>query len=201
MGNTIMSNSSLCYIVDDIDRCDSVALSLTNYLRDYSFEDATSKIDKSKDRLADFQQNPTFEALDGFTKANSDVAKGLYDLLVKASSLDGVDILPSDGNDENVTASHTSTLSMILIEAGRITNNDHWKSFGERITSLVSNFEQKYSEINAITGIANSVDADSLPRNQFGFYTIGFGIAGGLIAVGIIIQLLLRRKRQNQFGM
>jgi hypothetical protein len=86
-----MSNSSLCYIVDDIDRCDSVALSLTNYLSDYSFEDATSKIDKSKDRLADFQQNPTFEALDGLAKANSDVAKSLHELLIKAgSSLDGI---------------------------------------------------------------------------------------------------------------
>jgi len=201
VGNTMMSNSSLCSIIDDLDRCDSVALSLTNYLGDYDFEDATSKIDEVEDRLADFQQNPTFEALDGFTKANSDVAKSLYDLLIKAGSLDVVNSLPDDGNDRDVAASPTSTLSMILIEAGRITNNDHWISFGERLTTLVSNFEQKYSEINAITGIANSVDADSLPRNEFGFYATGFGIAGGLIAVGIIIQLLLKRKKRNQFGM
>jgi hypothetical protein len=92
-------------------------------------------------------------------------------------------------------------LFRILIEAGRITNNDHWTSFGKRLTTLVSNFEQKYSEINAITGIANSVDADSLPHNEFGFYAIGFGIASGLIIIGIIIQLVLRRKKQNQFGM
>ena len=38
---------------------------------------------------------------------------------------------------------------------------NHWTSFGERLSTLVSNFEQKYSEINAITGIANSVDVDS----------------------------------------
>jgi hypothetical protein len=86
---------------------------------------------------------------------------------------------------------------MILSEAGRITNNDHWISFGERLTTLINNFEQKYSEINVITGIANSVDADSLPRNEFGFYAIGFGIAGGLIVTGIIIQLLLRRKNRT----
>lgn len=199
VGNTMMSDSSLCSILDDPDRCDSIALSLANYLSDYDFEDATDEIDEVKDRLADFQQNPTFETLDGFTKANSDVAKGMYELLIKASSWDD-NILPSDSNGGDVTVSPTSTLSMTLIEAGRITNNDHWISFGERITPLVSNFEQKYSEINAITGIANSVDADSLPRNQFGFYAIGFGIAAGLIAVGFIIQLLLRRKRQNQFG-
>jgi hypothetical protein len=198
VGNAMMSDPSICSILDDPDRCDSIALSLTNYLGDYDFEDATSEIDEVKDRLAAFQQNPTFEALDSFTKANSDVAKSLYKLLIRASSLDGADILPRDGNDENVTASPTSTLSVIMIEAGRITNNDHWISFGERITTLVSNFEQKYSEINAITGIANSVGADSLPRNQFGFYAIGFGIAAGLIAVGIIIQLLMRRKRQNR---
>lgn len=199
VGNTIMSNSSLCPIIDDIGSCDSVALSLTNYLSDYNFEDATSKSDEVKERLTDFQQNPTFEALNGFTKANSDVAKSLYELLIKAGSrLDGIDSLPGDGNDKDRAAGSTSTLSMILIEAGRITNNDNWISFGERLTTFVSNFEQKYSEINAITGIANSVDAGSLPRN--GFYTLGFGIAGGLIVVGIIIQLLLRKK-QNQFGM
>ncbi len=58
--------------------------------------------------------------------------------------------------------------------------------------TLMSNFEQKYSEINAITGITNSVEVDSLPHNDSGFYTIGFGIAGVLIAAGILIQLLLR---------
>jgi hypothetical protein len=201
VGNTIISNSSQCSIIDDIDRCDSVALSLINYLSDYNFEDATSKIDEAKDRLADFQQNPTFEALDGFAKANSDVAKSLELLIKASSSLEVIDSLLGDGNDRDVTASTTSTISMILIEAGRITNNDHWTSFGKRLTTLVSNFEQKYSEINAITGIANSVDADSLPHNEFGFYAIGFGIAGGLIVIGIIIQLVLRRKKQNQFGM
>jgi hypothetical protein len=200
VGNTIISNSSLCSIIDDIDRCDSVALSLTSYLSDYNFEDATSKIDEVKDRLADFQQYPTFEALDGFTKANSDVAKSLYELLIKTSNgLEGIDSL--SGDDRDVAGSPISTISMILIDAGMITNNDHWTSFGERLSTLVCNFEQKYSEINAITGIANSVDVDSLPRNEFGFYAIGFGIAGGLIVIGIMIQLLLRRKKQNQFGM
>jgi hypothetical protein len=88
VGNTIMSNSSLCFIIDDIDRCDSVALSLTSYLSDLTpnFKDATSKIDEIKDRLADFQQYPTFEVLDGFTKANSDVAKSLYELSIKAGN-------------------------------------------------------------------------------------------------------------------
>jgi hypothetical protein len=200
VGNTIMSNSSLCSIIDDIERCDSAALSLTSYLSDFNFEDATSKIDVVKDRLADFQQYPTFETLDGFTKANSDVAKSLYELLIKASNgLEGIDRL--SGADRDVAGSPISTISMILIDAGMIINNDHWTSFGERLSTLVSNFEQKYSEINAITGIANSVDVDSLPRNEFGFYAIGFGIAGGLIVIGIMIQLLLRRKKQNQFGM
>jgi hypothetical protein len=202
VGNTIMSNSSLCSIIDDIDRCDSVALSLTSYLSDYNFEDATSKIDEAKDRLADFQQYPTFEALDGFAKANSDVAKSLYELLIKSSNgLEGIDSLSSYDRDVAGAGSPISTISMILIDAGMIINNDHWTSFGERLSTLVSNFEQKYSEINAITGIANSVDVDSLPRNEFGFYAIGFGIAGGLIVIGIMIQLLLRGKKQNQFGM
>ena len=124
VGNTIISNSSLCSIIDDIDRCDSVALSLTSYLSDYNFEDATSIIDEVKDRLADFQQYPTFEALDGFTKANSDVAKSLYELLIKASSsLEVIDSL--SGDDRDVAGSPISTISMILIDAGMITNNDH----------------------------------------------------------------------------
>ena len=103
VGNTIMSNSSLCSIIDDIDSCDSVALSLTSYLSDYNFEDATSKIDEAKDRLADFQQYPTFEALDGFAKANSDVAKSLYELLIKSSSsLEEIGRLPGNGNNRDV---------------------------------------------------------------------------------------------------
>ena len=120
--------------------------------------------------------------------------------MIKASNgLEGIDSL--SGGDRDVAGSPVSTISRILIDAGMIINNDHWTSFGERLSTLVSNFEQKYSEINAITGIANSVDVDSLPRNEFGFYAIGFGIAGGLIVIGIMIQLLLRRKKQNQFGM
>jgi hypothetical protein len=201
VGNAIISNSSLCSIINDIDRCDLVALSLTNYLSDYNFEDAISKIDGAKNRLADFQQNPSFEALDGFALANSNVAKSLYELLIKASNdLEGIPNLPDDGNNRDDAVSSTSTLSIILIEAGRMTNNDGWISFGERLMTVISNFEQKYSDINAITGIVNSVDVDALPRNEFGFYAIGFGIASMLIAVGIIIQLLLRRKKQNQYG-
>jgi hypothetical protein len=83
-----------------------------------------------------------------------------------------------------------------LIEAGQMANNNEWIYFGQRLMTLFSNFEQKYSKINAITGIVNSVDVGSLPRNEFGFYVIGFGIAGTLVAVGIIIQLLLRRRKK-----
>jgi hypothetical protein len=201
VGNAIISNSSLCSIIDDIGRCHIVALSLTSYLSDYNFEDAISKIARAKNRLADFQQNPVFETLDGFAKANSDVAKSLYELLIKTSnSLEGIANLPDNGNNGDEAQSSTSTLSIILIEAGRMTNNDGWISFGERLMTVISNFEQKYSDINAITGIVNSVDVNSLPRNEFGFYAIGFGIASILIAVGIFIQLLLRRKKQNKYG-
>lgn len=195
VGNAIMSNPSLCSITDDIDRCGLVALSLTNYLSDYNFENAISKMDEAKNLLAEFQENPTFEGLDGFAKANSDIAKSLYELLTEANSiLEGIDKLHDNNNDE--AASSSSTLSIILIEAGQMTNNNEWISFGQRLMTLISNFEQKYSEINAITGIVNSVDVGSLPRNEFGFYVIGFGIAGTLVAVGIIIQLLLRRRKK-----
>jgi hypothetical protein len=195
VGNAIMSNPSLCSITDDIDRCGLVALSLTNYLSDYNFENAISKMDEAKNLLAEFQENPTFEGLDGFAKANSDIAKSLYELLTEANSiLEGIDKLHNNNNDE--AASSSSTLSIILIEAGQMTNNNEWISFGQRLMTLISNFEQKYSEINAITGIVNSVDVGSLPRNEFGFYVIGFGIAGTLVAVGIIIQLLLRRRKK-----
>jgi hypothetical protein len=201
VGNAIISNSSLCSVIDDIGRCDIVALSLTSYLSDYNFEDAISKIDRAKKGLADFQQNPVFETLDGFAKANSDVAKSLYELLIKASSsLEGIANLPGNGNNGDEAQSSTSTLSLILIEAGRMTNNDAWISFGERLMTVIGNFEQKYSDINAITGIVNSADVSSLPRNEFGFYAIGFGIASILIAVGIFIQLLSRRKKQNKYG-
>jgi hypothetical protein len=200
-GNAIISNSSLCSVIDDKGRCDIVALSLTSYLSDYNFEDAISKIDRAKERLADFQQNPVFETLDGFAKANSDVAKSLYELLIKtSSSLERIANLPDTSNNGDEAQSSTSTLSIILIEAGRMTNNDSWISYGERLMTVISNFEQKYSEINAITDIVNSVDVNSLPRNEFGFYPIGFGIASILIAVGIFIQLLLRRKKQNKYG-
>jgi hypothetical protein len=201
VGNAIMSNSSLCSIIDDINRCGLVALSLTNYLSDYNFENAISKMDEAKNLLADFQENPTYEGLDGFAKANSDIAKSLYELLTEANSiLEGIDKLRDDGNNSDEAASSSSsTLSIILIEAGQMTNNNEWISFGQRLMTLISNFEQKYSEINAITGIVNSVDVGSLPRNEFEFYVIGFGIAGTLVAVGIIIQLLLRRKKQNRY--
>jgi len=198
VGNAIMSNPSLCSITDDIDRCGLVALSLTNYLSDYNFENAVSKMNEAKNLLAEFQENPTFEGLDGFAKANSDIAKSLYELLTEANSiLEGIDKLhDDDNNNSNEAASSSSTLSIILIEAGQMTNNNEWISFGQRLMTLFSNFEQKYSEINAITGIVNSVDVGSLPRNEFGFYVIGFGIAGILVAVGIIIQLLLRRRKK-----
>jgi hypothetical protein len=201
VGNTIMSNSSLCSIIDDTDRCGLVALSLTNYLSDYNFENAISKMNEAKNLLADFQENPTFEGLDGFAKANSDIAKSLYELLTEANSiLEGIDKLHDDDNNSDEAASSSFTLSIILIEAGQMTNNNEWISFGQRLMTLISNFEQKYSEINAITGIVNSVDGGSLPRNEFRFYVIGFGLAGTLVAVGIIIQLLLRRRRkQNRY--
>jgi hypothetical protein len=196
VGNAIMSNPSLCSVTDDIDRCGLVSLSLTNYLSDYNFENAISKMDEAKNLLADFQKNPTFEGLDGFAKANSDIAKSLYELLTKANSiLEGIDKLHDDDNHNDVSYSST-TLSIILIEAGQMTNNNEWISFGQKLMTLISNFEQKYSEINAITSIVNSVDVGSLPRNEFGFYVIGFGIAGTLVAVGIIIQSLLRRRKK-----
>jgi hypothetical protein len=198
VGNAIMSNPSLCSITDDIDRCGLVALSLTNYLSDYNFENAVSKMNEAKNLLAEFQENPTFEGLDGFAKANSDIAKSLYELLTEANSiLEGIDKLHDNNNSSsNEAASSSYTLSIILIEAGQMTNNNEWIYFGQRLMTLFSIFEQKYSEINAITGIANSVDVGSLPRNEFGFYVIGFGIAGTLVAVGIIIQLLLRRRKK-----
>jgi hypothetical protein len=133
----------------------------------------------SRDRLAEFQRNPSFEALDGFAKANSDVAKSMYELLIKATTrLDGTrNSLPYDGN-RNESLDSTSELSMMLIEAGQVTHNDVWISLGERLMTAISNFEQKYSDINSITHIVNSVDVDSLPRNEFEFYAIGFAIAG-----------------------
>lgn len=196
VGNAIISNSSLCSIINDIDRCDLVALSLTNYLSGYNFEDAISKVDGARDRLADFQGNPSFEALDGFAKANSDVAKSLHELLINADNgLEGIANLSDDDNNRDDSVSSTSILSIILIEAGRITNNNDWISSGERLMTVINNFEQKYSDINIITGIANSVNVDALSRNEFGFYAIGFAIASTLIAIGIIIQLLLRGKK------
>jgi hypothetical protein len=200
VGNAMITNSSLCSIIDDIDRCDSVALSLTNYLINYNFEDAISKIGEAKNRLTDFQQNPTFETLNSFAKANSDVAKSLYDLLVKATiSSEGLNILNGNVSINAEAGSVTSELSRILMDAGQLTKNNSWISSGESLITLMSNFEQKYSDINAITGITNTVEVDSLPRNDSGLYAIGFGVAGALIAAGIIIQVLLRRKKQNQY--
>jgi hypothetical protein len=43
--------------------------------------------------------------------------------------------------DRDVADSPIFTISMILIVAGMIINNDHWTSFGERLSTLVSNFE------------------------------------------------------------
>lgn len=106
----------------------------------------------------------------------------------------------NDNNNNAETVSSTSELSRILIEVGQMANNDSWISSGETLMTLMSNFEQKYSDINAITDIINSVEVDTLPRNESWCYAIGFGVAGVLIIVGVVIQLLLRRKKQNQFG-
>ena len=184
VGNAMMSNSSLCSIIQDIDRCNPIALSLTRYLNDYNFENAISKTEEAKNRLADFQQNPSFETLNSFARANSDVAKSFYELLIKASiPLEGINNL-NEISDEN--ASSTAELSRILIEVGQVAKNDSWISSGEILMTLMSNFEQKY-HINAITGIINSVEVDSLPRNESGFYVIGFGVAGALVMAGILI--------------
>jgi hypothetical protein len=199
VGNAMMSNSSLCPIIQDIDRCDLIALSLTSYLNDYNFENAISKTEEAKDRLADFQQNPTFETLNGFAHANSDVAKSLYELLIKVNiPLEGINNL-NERSGENVSS--TAELSRILIEAGQVANNESWISSGEILMTLMSNFEQKYQNINAITGIINSVEVDSLPHNESGFYVIGFGVAGALMTAGILIRMLSKRKKQNQFGL
>lgn len=196
VGNAIMANSSLCSIIDDINSCNTVALSLTGYLSDYNFDDAVSKLYEARDRLAEFQSNPSFETLEGFANANSDVAKSMYELLIgtNAGSAAMDNILSDDGN-RNDSMGSTSALSMILIEAGQVTKNDAWVSDGERLMTAISNFEQKYSDINSITNIANSIDVASLPRNEFGFYAIGFSVAGLLIAGGITLQLLLKRRK------
>lgn len=178
VGNAMMSDSSLCSIIPDIDRCDLIALSLTNYLNDYNFENANSKTEEAKNRLADFQQNPSFETLNGFAHTNSDVAKSLYELMIKASiPLEGINSL-NERNSENVSS--TAEISRILIEAGHMVNNDSWIYSGETLMTILSNFEQKYRNINTITGIINSEEVDSLPRNESGFYVIGFGVAGYL---------------------
>ena len=201
VGNAMMSNSSLCSIIEDIDKCNPIALSLTSYLNDYNFENAYAKTEEAKNRLADFQQNPSFESLNDYATANSDVAKSLYDLLIKASiGLEGINNL-TDNNINGENVSSTAELSGILIEAGQMANNDSWISSGEILMTLMSNFEQKYQNINAITGIINSVKVDSLSRNESGFYVIGFGVAGVLMTAGILIRLLSKRKKQNQFGL
>lgn len=63
VGDAMMSNSSLCSIIQDIDKCDLVSLSLTSYLNDYNFENAISKTEEAKNRLVAFQQNPSLETL------------------------------------------------------------------------------------------------------------------------------------------
>lgn len=195
----MMSNSSLCSIIQDIDKCDPIALSLTSYLNDYNFENAISKTEEAKNRLADFQNNPSFETLNSFAHANSDVAKSLYELLIKASiPLEGINSLNERGS-ENVSS--TAEISRILIEAGHMVNNDSWIYSGEMLMTVLSNFEQKYQNINAITGIVNSVEVGSLPHNESGFYVIGFGVAGVLVTAGILIRLLSKRNKQNQFGL
>lgn len=199
VGDAMMSNSSLCSIIQDIDRCDMIALSFTRYLNDYNFENAISKTEEAKNRLADFQHNPSFETLNGFAQANSDVAKSLYELLIKSSiPLEGISNI-NERTSENVSS--TAEISRILIEAGHMVNNDSWISSGETLMTLMSNFEQKYQDINAITGIINSVKVDSLSRNESGIYVIGFGVAGALVMAGILIRLLSKRKKQNQFGL
>jgi hypothetical protein len=198
VGNAIMSKSSLCSIIDGGDSCNMVASSLTGYLSDYNFEDAVSRLHGARDRLAEFQSNPSVETLNGFAKANSDAAKSMYELLIRTTT--GSDVtgnLQSYDSNRNDSLGSASALSMILIEAGQVTHNNAWVSDGERIMTMISNFEQKYSNINSITNIVNSIDVASLPRNEFGFYAIGFAVAGVLIAGGIIIQLLLKRKKQN----
>ncbi|HZD34764.1 MAG TPA: hypothetical protein VE130_06125 [Nitrososphaeraceae archaeon] len=197
VGKAIMANSSLCSIIDDISSCNTVAVSLTGYLSDYSFDDAVSKSYGARDRLAEFQSNPSFETLEGFANANSDVAKSMYELLTRTTTgSDAMDNILSDDGNRNDSLGSTA-LSMILIEAGQVAQNDAWVSDGERLMTVISNFEQKYTDINSITHIVNSIDVASLPRNEFGFYAIGFAVAGVLIAGGITIQLLLKRKKQN----
>lgn len=199
VGDAMMSNSSLCSIIQDIDRCDPIALSLATYLSDYDFENANSKTEEAKNRLADFQNSPSFESLNSFAHANSDVAKSLYELLIKASiPLEGINSL-NERSSENISS--IAEISRILIEGGQIANNDSWISSGEILMTVLSNFEQKYQNINAITGIINSVEVDSLPRNESGFYVIGFGVAGALMIAAILIRLLSKRKKQNQFGL
>jgi ribosomal protein S8 len=201
VGNAMMSNSSLCSIIDSRDSCNTLALSLSGYLSDFNFEEGVSKLYGARDLLAEFQMNPSFEALDGFAKANSEAAKSMYELLVKATTpLDGMDnlFLPTDGS-RNETQGSTSSLSTILIEAGRSTQNDAWVTMGERLMTAISNFEQKYNDVNSITDIANSADVASLPRNEFQLYAIGFTVAGVLIGGGFIIRLLLKRKKQGKY--
>jgi hypothetical protein len=199
VGDAMKSNSSLCTIIQDIDKCDPIALSLTTYLTDYNFENAYSETEEAKNRLADFQHNPSVESLNDFARANSDVAKSLYELLIKASiPLEGINSLNERGS-ENVSS--TAEISRILIEAGHMVNNDSWISSGEILMTVLSNFEQKYQNINAITGIINSVEVNSLPRNESGLYAIGFGVAGVLVIAGILIRLLSKRNKQNQFGL
>lgn len=198
VGKAIMANSSLCSIINDFSSCNIVALSLTGYLSDFNFDDAVSKSYGARDRLAEFQSNPSFETLEGFASANSDVAKSMYELLTRTTTgSDATDNILSDDGNRNDSLGSTSALSMILIEAGQVTQNDAWVSDGERLMTVISNFEQKYTDINSITHIVNSIDAASLPRNEFGFYAIGFAVAGVLIAGGITIQLLLKRRKQN----
>ena len=122
VGDTMMSNSSLCSIIQNIERCDTIALSLTNYLNNYNFENAISKTEEAKNRLADFQHNPSFETLNSFARANSDVAKSLYELMMKASiPLEGINSL-NERSSENISS--TAEISRILIEAGHMVNND-----------------------------------------------------------------------------
>ena len=47
VGDEMMSNSSLCTLIQDIDRCDSIALFLNRYLNDYNFENAISKTEET----------------------------------------------------------------------------------------------------------------------------------------------------------
>jgi hypothetical protein len=105
VGKAMMSNSSLCSIIQVIDRCDPIALSLTRYLNDYNFENAYSKTEEAKNQLADFQRIPSFDTLNSFAYANSDVAKSLYELLIKASiPLEGINNLSGNSNSSGSTA-------------------------------------------------------------------------------------------------